>query len=396
MAKKSTKKLSSGSPALTLHQCIEIQCSHHAHDEIASDRTLSRSKPRLEHGPESKSLFVCSPSEPEVRVTRQESPGSKTPIWELTVTGEALHIHEGRPCENHSLISIDALGKAVKKRKPKPRAGYRPPTSDSNLIPRSVLRRATIPHRRSGDLITSGSMLTASELIDQSYPWSSIGRVIVTETQNFGSGALVAENILLTASHLVPWRLLNSGQPFSMQFAPGFREGIAPFGTANVIDVLGFPNTTDVTSYDFAVCRLDAPLGLSAGYLGIHFFDNVQGYLGAACQSAGYPQRHFNGLRPMVDNSVVVRNVDLSESVNLQVNGRLVSSVELITDEFNTPGWSGGPLLSAFGAEDVRALAVQSGMEGLNSPSGFIPRDNVFAGGPAMVRLIELALERWS
>ena len=97
-----------------------------------------------------------------------------------------------------------------------------------------------------------------------------------------GTGVMVGPDIVYTAAHNVydnstPVRKRSS----NIKFTPGMNGDLAPFGVIDVKDIY-VPNAyinqdpgTDNKKYseDYALLRLEEPIGMRAGYFGFHVAD---------------------------------------------------------------------------------------------------------------------------
>lgn len=113
-----------------------------------------------------------------------------------------------------------------------------------------------------------------------SYPWCTIGKLFAGWNSNFsspalaGSGVLVGPNLILTASHLMPW-----GKPGGwVRFVPAFNIGDEPFGSSYVTECYGVQNTDNVTALDYVICHLDTPLGNTCGWMGTQSWGDDDNY----------------------------------------------------------------------------------------------------------------------
>jgi len=97
------------------------------------------------------------------------------------------------------------------------------------------------------------------------YPWCTVGKLFswANETTGECSGAVVGRNLIMTASHCVPW-----DRGWRMQFVPAYDGESAdprPFGDAWVTRCRGV-EVDEVSGVDYAVCRIDKNLGDRVGY----------------------------------------------------------------------------------------------------------------------------------
>ena len=216
------------------------------------------------------------------------------------------------------------------------------------------------------------------------YPWCTVGKVFVGWNNNFdapiksGSGVLVGPNLLLTASHVVPW-----GKPGPwLRFVPAYTNGTEPFGSSFVTESYGVENTEDVDGLDCAICILSTALGNSLGWMGTLSFGDDSNYYGRLWISVGYP-----ALAP--DYSAEVQIVDsvTVDDVDGDGDGKALESNYL----YSVPGWSGGPLWNYIEADGVSAHFVIGVMSGFEDSLWFIfgEKDDVNAGGDHMVNLVK-------
>lgn len=269
-----------------------------------------------------------------------------------------------------------------------------PPLSEPELelIPLSELEprgeEASDPHRPpwlEGQFFPPLALHTmrGSGVVEQpskEWPWCTIGVLWYSwggahPHCGGGTGVLVGRDLVLTASHVVPW---HAPAPWSMTFIPAYREpptgGIDPrFGSASVLTCRGVIVGTDVSGFDCAICRLDTPLGDRCGWMGIRSFGDEDDYYDRTWTSVGYPQNFANATRPAARFEVGVRDID-SEGRALEVE----------TVNFVSYGWSGGPLW-AFLDGGPRVIGVASGLE----QDGLDPQRSVFAAGTHMVDLVK-------
>lgn len=212
-----------------------------------------------------------------------------------------------------------------------------------------------------------------------SYPARCFGYVRTNIEE--GSGVLVGPNLMLTASHVAPWNT----SPWFMEFVPALRQGgspARPFGSSYVQKVWGIPNTstTEVTGYDYVICKLYNPLGNALGWLGSIWWSDEDEYYRRRYNSSGYPFAY--GQRPAVELDMGIRDIDGDDpglEIEFALRGDLGS------------GWSGGPLWLPREANDTKVVGVLSGYE----TDVFDPTRHVFAGGRHMVDLVKYGLANW-
>jgi hypothetical protein len=218
-------------------------------------------------------------------------------------------------------------------------------------------------------------------LVHTDYPWCAIGRVEVTrrgQPPRHASGVLVGPNLLLTASHSMPWDTADS----SVRFSPAFRGVNDPrFGHSYVDDYYGIPYEfdDDVTGFDYVICKLNWRIGDRTGWLGSQSWGDEDKYYDGTWFSVGYPLSFAGGFLPSVELGVSVEDID-NDSPGLEIE----------TDNFTSKGGSGGPLWGWIDG-DARVIGVLSGHE----KDVFDPTRSVFAGGRHMVDLVRYGYANW-
>jgi V8-like Glu-specific endopeptidase len=252
---------------------------------------------------------------------------------------------------------------------------YRPPWLDVLTVPRLRARPFLTP-------TPGGGMRTMSlELCLSGYPWSAIGKVFINRAsgdRKMGSGVLVGPNLLLTASHAMPWGTSDS----TIQFLPNYLLGANPsFGDAWVERWWGVANSDSVTGLDYVICKLNWRIGDRTGWLGSEWHSDEDWYYDNPWISVGYPAASpSGGEAASLEMPVSVEDID-NDSDGLEIE----------TDNFNSGGWSGGPL---WGWSDgqPRVIGICSGLE-----KDFLdPTRGVFAGGEHLVNLVKYGWANWT
>lgn len=295
------------------------------------------------------------------------------------------HIVEGLLGENLEQIEVQAPGKYESPSKPKS-----PEWAGRIFHPRVAVREFNpVMQRRNGKTIQPNKVVGRDDrrlYYPIGYPWHCIGRVYVWNDASAtfpswtGSGALVGSNVVLTASHVVPW----GAKSWKMKFVPAHYDGSSIYGPgmeAWVISARGYRNTSNVTGWDIATLRLTRSLGNSLGYFGTKHYSaswNDEPYW-THCGYAGA----VSGTRPNWQNGISVHDTD-SDSPGLEIEH----------DGDVTPGDSGGPLF-AWWSEGPYVVGTHSGEETeYHFPFSF-PRVNVDAGGGALNSLVRWARDNW-
>jgi V8-like Glu-specific endopeptidase len=287
-------------------------------------------------------------------------------------------IEERGPDAVGELVSADELGRMVADTEV-PRA-HRPKWLDLVYLPKLVMGDE---FERFG--ARSMFDLRVAEQTSREWPWNCAGKIEVRQPNlpdrvGKGSGVMIGPNLMLTASHVMPWGTNNS----NIKFMPAYRNGVDPrFGHAFVERWRGVrtADNDDPNGLDYVICKLNWRIGDRTGWMGSFHSTDDDFYEDRRWISVGYPSSFAFGERPAVEVNVRCEDVDNEGS-----DGR-----EIETNRFGSKGWSGGPLWNFVFANDPRVVAVMSGDE----KDGLDPRRNVHAGGKHLVDLVKFGFANW-
>ena len=221
------------------------------------------------------------------------------------------------------------------------------------------------------------------------WPWFCAGRIDVSvkwpgsssyESLWLGAGALVGTNVVLTASHVVPWFVgqLGLDTSWKMKFTPAYYDGKSTLGKSVYSYVEKARGYSDHESGDdMAVLKLYTSLGSSLGYFGYKTYsDDWEG--GAYWTLIGYPGAVGGAERPTKQSNIVIMDDDSEgDGAELEHNGD------------TTDGNSGGPLWAWWG-DSPYVIGTHSGSE-----YNWDECNNIAAGGPALSDLIKSARDDW-
>jgi hypothetical protein len=266
------------------------------------------------------------------------------------------------------------------------------PKMASRIAPR-VMRRAN------GERVFPLYLFTGNRqpFYPSGYPWQCIGRIFAwNNPYSFNwswtaSGVLVGRNVVLTASHAVPW----GANPSMVQFVPAYYNGTSTVGpnVSSFIDAASAyyqepdPNV-DRPAWDYAVLRLIDPLGDSLGWFGSKTYDDHWND-GNYWTLVGYPGDVAGGEQPSWQNGISFHDDDEDGD-----------ALELETDNGDaTPGDSGGPFFGWWDGESGPSVVGVASAQEEEWPFPWFtgPEDNNVAGaGSPMVNLIAWAQQNWS
>ncbi len=330
-------------------------------------------------------LYVASLREPDVALKKEriEDAGGP-PLWRVSVHS-SKKVSPGIFVELHDRVEARAI---AGHERASGTTAHRPAWVGLDYYPK------IIPHRRplfaeyaagAGRRVSPPPMtLFAHEAVSTFFPWRTFGKVFVGTDPNFrnedgsGSGVLVGPNLMMTASHMVPWDI--SSGFWWMRFAPGFREG-EPNGSSFVTKVRGIRVDTDdfeASGYDYVICRLAQPMGSLLGWMGTQSFASESSYKNRRWISVGYPGWFFNANLPAVEFDIDIDDID-NDDPGLEL--------EITQGQAAGDGWSGGPLWGVVD-NDFRVIGIKSGTE----KDELDPRREVFSGGRHLVDLVKHGL----
>jgi V8-like Glu-specific endopeptidase len=311
-----------------------------------------------------------------------------------------------QPCKSHPLVKANTfeapeLAKITEKYMPKGEYGRLNATGVLGYKPKKIpleaqakirpIKALTFDKLVSFGLNNTALFLRKEVQNYQGYPWSTIGKVNSYDELGGAiggcSGTAVGRNLLLTASHCLPWG--RGDGKWQMEFIPAFNgEDLVnprPYGTAWATQCRGVRNTDKVTGLDYVICQLDIPIGDTTGYMGWQASSSNSFYKDGTWTSVGYPGDSHDGNLQMVEDGIKLDDVDDEGS-----DGK-----ELESYVYSTDGWSGGPLFRLVDS-DPRVVGVMSGNEKEFSFWDFFTADHtVSAGGLHMARLIAYGRENW-
>jgi V8-like Glu-specific endopeptidase len=222
------------------------------------------------------------------------------------------------------------------------------------------------------------------------YPWRCVGKVevwyIIGTTWYFsgsGTGALVGDNIMVTASHMFPWFVGASGWGWAMKFTPASYDGNSTYGSGvSSWCEVGYGYSNHDQGDDMIVMKLYTPLGNSLGWFGSKtYHDSWEG--GHYWTKCGYPGAVASGQRPS--------RIMWFPIVDDDWDG---AGLELEYKADASGGDSGGPV---FGWWDSgpHLVGVHSGGEEEYHFPWSIVKNNVAAGGSILPNLIKWAQNNW-
>jgi hypothetical protein len=216
---------------------------------------------------------------------------------------------------------------------------HRPDWIDELTVPRQRLRDVPPVLRRfNGRRTQPGWVYDNSRYAfeDKSWPYGLVGRIVNNRGFN-GTAALIADRVVITASHMVPW----GDSPWWIRFVPAYFNGTSLYGAgveSYVSDARSYAANTTVTGYDWAILRLYEPLGYSLGYFGYNSYLEAWNNL-SVWSNIGYPgdidnaeNQHFRpGLPSMTQMAIKV----VARSLRVRI---VISIMAILVDQFTHGG----------------------------------------------------------
>lgn len=347
-----------------------------------ADISMPAMKTRVEFPRTGAEVFIetAEDEQPEISIARKQIVWRKNGrvLWQVQHSPSVI---TRAPLQFSERLSKEHVRSKVRERSLTPH--FRPEMRAHESRPKLVtpVNRKRRPGRSASvPVLTVDSVhLDFPQILTDAYPWCTIGKVYKGRDLNFGSpekqgtGVLVGPNLLLTASHVVPW-----GEPgWYMRFDAASFDGNT-LGQSYVATAHGYtsPDEGGDRAHDYALCTLYMPLGNSLGWMGTYGTEDESFYENGQWTTVGYPG---DSSRPQVEMLVQVTDADESDE-----------GQEMSTDFVTVPGWSGGPLW-AYLDDQPRVVGICSG-EGNNFWEWFSGDEHgIFAGGPDMVGLVALA-----
>lgn len=241
--------------------------------------------------------------------------------------------------------------------------------------------------RRSGATVQPERVFPPDErqvFYPSGYPWRCIGKIYTWTDPSggwtwTGSGALVGRNVVVTASHVVPW----GSSPWMMKFVPATWDGASVIGSSvesYVQYYYGYKNHNQ--GDDMAVLKLYTPLGNTLGYFGARtYHDSWEG--GHYWTKVGYPGAVASGARPS--------RIAWYPIVDDDSDG---AGVELEYKADSSPGDSGGPVFGWWSGWPY-VIGTHSGWEEEYHFPWYMVKNNLAAGGGALTNLVRWARNNW-
>jgi V8-like Glu-specific endopeptidase len=263
---------------------------------------------------------------------------------------------------------------------------YLPQWSGVSFAPRaSVAASKPVLRRRSGAKVRPETVFPPDGrqvYYPNSYPWRIVGRIFVWTNASApnpawtGSASLVGKNVILTASHVVPW---GSGSNWKALFVPAYYDGMSLYG-ANaaswISSARGYKDHDQ--GDDMAIMKLVQPLGDWLGYFGYKTYnDDWEG--GNYWTIAGYPGDVASGERPSANYWFSITDDDNDGA-----------GVELEYKADTNDGNSGGPVFGWWGGKPYVIGTHSGGEDNFGEP-----KQNVAAGGSALSSLIAWGRNNW-
>jgi V8-like Glu-specific endopeptidase len=234
-----------------------------------------------------------------------------------------------------------------------------------------------------------------------SYPWCTVGKIVTwgryeipgffppIQIPRSGTACVVGRNVVLTASHVIPW----GATSWSARFIPAASsiEPRQPYGVFNATNAYGYSNIDGEiggSGYDMTILRMDRPVGDITGWMGSISDNKDEGlYYKRSWTSMGYPGSYQLTEDAIYELSIKVQDVDNDDDGSRQIE----------TEPFTDRGWSGGPLFSWFDKYknlELNGPCVAGTLSGRGNDFA-APEYSVFSGGDALVRLIKYGRDNW-
>jgi protease YdgD len=173
------------------------------------------------------------------------------------------------------------------------------------------------------------------------YPWSAVGRVQINGGGHC-TGALIGRDLVLTNAHCI-W---NQGSRREITFAPNYKNGQSPETAKGVSYLWGTDNPEQNRRSDWAIIRLERPIGDRYGWFGYHSLDYQQ-LQGREVNYVGYSTFRDEKVKEFVGGKTA------QVHIGCRVRDVLANMGVFHTDCDNGQGGSGGPIFIWQGNQPV-------------------------------------------
>lgn len=219
-------------------------------------------------------------------------------------------------------------------------------------------------------------------VLSQNYPWSAIGRIDWVTPEGSGivgscTGSLIGRDLVLTNAHCLIDPATDLPTTHTITFRPNVIRGDAA-AIAEVIDYdYGDSPYTGNTAEDWALLRLDQPLGETYGYLGWRTVDftnpdtliATDGQLSVVGYSSDFPTSPLSSFGAPGETAGL--SADCSILVKL-LDGEFAGSLIHTCD--TNPGASGAPIFALFEDDNYYILGLHTGsvslLDNVTLPTG--------------------------
>jgi V8-like Glu-specific endopeptidase len=169
-------------------------------------------------------------------------------------------------------------------------------------------------------------------MTSNSYPWSAVGRV-QTDDAGHCTGALIGRDLVLTNAHCI----FVDGQQRGITFAPNYKNGQSPETVRGTFYWWGTKNPNQNRNADWAIIRLERPIGDRYGWFGYHPL-NYQELRGRKVSYVGYSVFGNEKVQAFINGETAQAHI------GCQIRDVFPDPGLIHTDCDNGRGGSGGPI----------------------------------------------------
>jgi protease YdgD len=248
-----------------------------------------------------------------------------------------------------------------------------PTSSHKSFRPKDLLQ-SKLPYGK-GDRVIIGTD-DRTPVLTRAYPWSAIGRIEATKADGSGytcTGTLIGMDIVLTNAHClmdettyqpIIGRNQSPSSPTQIVFHASMVKGVA-LDSARVIDYrYGTNQPLKFMGKDWAILKLDKPLGAMYGYLGwqnLDFSDSkirqaTRDHLALVGYAADFPTQSNSEYGQGGDTAGMNAGCSIE---GLETKG-VFKGVLLHRCDSN-PGASGGPIFALFNDGNYYIVGLHAG-----------------------------------
>lgn len=247
-----------------------------------------------------------------------------------------------------------------------------------------------ICHQAHADILKSFNIFDdneMTELTDTAFPWQTVGRLDKPDGSHC-TATLIDKNIIVTAAHCFVDGNSHEIIKGDYQFQPGMKHGGSTYSSGITTITVGTKDPDNDRAHDWALAKLEQPLGEKVGWMGMTSMPNASQKFGqkiieSGLTMVGYGEDFMYGHTPSVESNCGLKGFDS----NLKIAFHNCST---------SKGSSGGPIFVSptdGSSHQILAINVAERRHGSDSSLTGIPYSENDANIAIFVQLVFKAFE---